>query len=89
MPITKHFLCSWHLYKNLKEQTDKHLRGDADLLRACRAAFRKAEYAATEEEFGGCWDDLMVSMRWWTGWSFALLLGWCLFSRFRIFSFMV
>ncbi|CAM9682024.1 unnamed protein product, partial [Phaeothamnion confervicola] len=24
MPSTKHLLCSWHLYKNLKEHTDKH-----------------------------------------------------------------
>ncbi|CAM9436409.1 unnamed protein product [Phaeothamnion confervicola] len=61
MPSTKHLLCSWHLYKNLKEHTDKHVRSDPNLLRACRAGFRQAEYAATQEEFDACWRDLMVS----------------------------
>ncbi|CAM9125574.1 unnamed protein product, partial [Phaeothamnion confervicola] len=58
MPSTKHFLCSWHLFKNLKEHTDKHLRGNPDLLRACRTAFRSAEYAATSEEFESSWGKL-------------------------------
>ncbi|CAM9751769.1 unnamed protein product [Phaeothamnion confervicola] len=55
MPSTKHFLYPWHLFKNLKEHTDKHLHGNQDLLRACRTTFRSAECAATSEEFEACW----------------------------------
>ncbi|CAM9725839.1 unnamed protein product [Phaeothamnion confervicola] len=56
-PSSHHFLCSWHLWKNIKH-TDQRMRGESLLRDAIKTAFRKAEYSLSEASFRAAWGSL-------------------------------